>query len=206
MATRRRADTRARLLEAAAEVFVERGFGATSVEQVCEAAGFTRGAFYSNFSSLDELLLALVAQRHAAVVAGLGAALEQIEPAPVEDLTAFVGEIVRAHLADRRWQVLQTELALHALRHPAVAEQVAEHRADLRRRVGELIAHAAGRAGRSLTVGPEELARAVLALVEGTRFQTYLDPAATRTDRLLLTAVLEQYTRAAGPDGPAVRR
>lgn len=195
MTTRRRAETRARLLEAAAEVFVGRGVGATSVEQVCEAAGFTRGAFYSNFSSLDELLLALVTQRHGAVVAGLTAALADVGPAPVEDLTDAVDGLLRAHLADRRWHVLQTELALHALRHPAVAEQVATQRSDLRRRVGELIAHTADRAGRTLTVEPEELARAVLALVEGARFQTYLDPGATRTDRLLLTAVLEQYTR-----------
>jgi AcrR family transcriptional regulator len=195
MTTRRRAETRSRLLAAAAAVFTERGFGATSVEQVCEAAGFTRGAFYSNFATLDELLLALVAQRHGEVVAGLTAALERLTgPTPVQDLTDVVDDLLAAHLADRRWQVLQTELALHALRTPSVAEQVVEQRADLRARVGALIARAAERAGRRLTVPADELARAVLALVEGARFQTYLDPAATRTDRLLLSAVLEQYT------------
>jgi AcrR family transcriptional regulator len=197
MTTRRRAATRARLLEAAAGVFAERGFGGTSVEQVCEAAGFTRGAFYSNFATLDELLLALVAQRHAEVVAGLAAAVADVRPAPVADLTDVVDELLAAHLADRRWQVLQTELALHALRTPAIAQQVAEQRADLRRRVGDLVSRAADRAGRRLTVPAEELARAVLALVEGARLQSYLDPGAVRTDRLLLGALLEQYTRPA---------
>jgi len=197
MVTRRRAETRARLLDAAAEVFADRGFGAASVEQVCEAAGYTRGAFYSNFSTLDELLLALFDRRQAELVAGLAVALDGLtEPAPVADLTDVVDDLLTAHLADRRWQVLQTELALQALRTPAIAAQVAEQRADLRRRVGELIARAAERAGRRLTVPADELARGVLALVEGSRLQAYLDPGASRTDRLLLTAVLERYTRA----------
>ena len=54
-ATRSRENTRARLLEAAAQVFAEAGLDGASVEAVCERAGFTRGAFYSNFESKDEL-------------------------------------------------------------------------------------------------------------------------------------------------------
>ena len=53
--TKRRAETRQRLLDAALLVFAEDGFGRVSVEDVCERAGYTRGAFYSNFSSLDEV-------------------------------------------------------------------------------------------------------------------------------------------------------
>ena len=58
--TRSRENTRARLLEAAHEVFAEVGLDAASVEAICERAGFTRGAFYSNFESKDELFLALI--------------------------------------------------------------------------------------------------------------------------------------------------
>src|SRR3954469_20501848 len=60
--TRRREATRQRLLDAAAEVFAEVGLDAASVEAVCERAGFTRGAFYSNFESKDELFLELSAR------------------------------------------------------------------------------------------------------------------------------------------------
>jgi hypothetical protein len=56
---RSRTATRARLLEGALEVFAERGFAGASVEDICDQAGFTRGAFYSNFGSKDELVLAL---------------------------------------------------------------------------------------------------------------------------------------------------
>ena len=50
-ATRSRENTKARLLEAAAQVFAEAGLDGASVEAVCERAGFTRGAVYSNFDS-----------------------------------------------------------------------------------------------------------------------------------------------------------
>ncbi|MEU2778510.1 helix-turn-helix domain-containing protein, partial [Streptomyces sp. NPDC007162] len=61
--TRRRVQTRARLLDAAFTVFAAKGFGRVSIEEVCEAAGFSRGAFYSNFSTLDELFFALYQDR-----------------------------------------------------------------------------------------------------------------------------------------------
>ena len=41
--------TRLRLLDAAQTIFMKKGYVATSVEDIAEAAGYTRGAFYSNF-------------------------------------------------------------------------------------------------------------------------------------------------------------
>ena len=49
-----------RLVEAAITQFAARGIDATSVEQLCDAAGFTRGAFYSNFASKDDLCTAII--------------------------------------------------------------------------------------------------------------------------------------------------
>ncbi|MFC9355228.1 TetR/AcrR family transcriptional regulator, partial [Rhodococcus sp. NPDC057014] len=57
--TKRRGQTRRRLLDAAVEVFAENGFGRSTVEQICERGGYTRGAFYSNFASLDEMFFAM---------------------------------------------------------------------------------------------------------------------------------------------------
>jgi len=53
--SRRREETRARLVGAAVEVFAAQGITASTVEQVCDRAGFTRGAFYSNFESKNDL-------------------------------------------------------------------------------------------------------------------------------------------------------
>ncbi|MDQ3789200.1 MAG: TetR/AcrR family transcriptional regulator, partial [Actinomycetota bacterium] len=52
--------TRARLLDAAEEVFAEHGFGRTTLEQIAERAGYTRGAVYANFTSKDDLFLAVL--------------------------------------------------------------------------------------------------------------------------------------------------
>jgi AcrR family transcriptional regulator len=71
-----RARTRERLLDAAAELFAERGVIGTSVEQIAERAGFTRGAFYGNFADKHDLVRELLQRR-----------TEQ-EPAEVRDLLA----------------------------------------------------------------------------------------------------------------------
>ena len=55
-----RDDTRDKLFEAAARVFEEQGIGRASIETIAAAAGFTRGAFYSNFKSKDELIIAMI--------------------------------------------------------------------------------------------------------------------------------------------------
>ena len=55
-----RADTRQQLFEAAAKVFQEQGIGAASIDAIAEAAGLTRGAFYSNFANKDELIVAML--------------------------------------------------------------------------------------------------------------------------------------------------
>src|ERR1700744_4748983 len=55
-----RDETCDKLFEAAARVFEEQGIGGASIEAIVAAAGFTRGAFYSNFKSKDELIIAMI--------------------------------------------------------------------------------------------------------------------------------------------------
>lgn len=59
----RQEQTRQALLDAAARVFVRRGFSGSSVEEISAEAGFTRGAFYSNFNSKEELFVELLHER-----------------------------------------------------------------------------------------------------------------------------------------------
>jgi AcrR family transcriptional regulator len=59
----KQAETRARLLDAAERVFLRRGLQGSSVEEIAAEAGFTRGAFYSNFKSKDELFVELLQDR-----------------------------------------------------------------------------------------------------------------------------------------------
>jgi AcrR family transcriptional regulator len=59
----KQAETRDRLLAAAERVFLRHGLQGSSVEEIAAEAGFTRGAFYSNFKSKDELFVALLQDR-----------------------------------------------------------------------------------------------------------------------------------------------
>jgi len=65
------AQTRARLLDAAAEIFSEKGFSAATIADVADRAGYTIGAVYSNFEGKDALFRSLMAERLVAMEAGL---------------------------------------------------------------------------------------------------------------------------------------
>lgn len=117
----RREQTRARLLDAAAEVFAEVGFEGASVEAVAERAGFTRGAFYSNFQSKDELFLELASNLAEHRLATVRERVEELDSAG--DLSAITdpGELVAQVLGigDARISVLMlNEIHMHALRNP----------------------------------------------------------------------------------------
>jgi AcrR family transcriptional regulator len=132
--TKRRAETRSRLLDAALAVFAERGFGRASIEDVCERAGFTRGAFYSNFDSLEELFFALYEQRADDVAGRVASALADL-PAdlPRERVIAALADRMAAELdADRAWTIVRTDFLLHAARHPAAARALAAHESATR--------------------------------------------------------------------------
>ena len=123
----RRDATRGRLMDAAVEVFAEVGFGAASVELVAERAGFSRGAFYSNFASKEELLIAAVdrgmtgwIETVSRRVEELTAGRERLSDEPVA-LGGLVTEVLAGEASTRSWHLVQLEFRLLALRDPAVA-------------------------------------------------------------------------------------
>jgi AcrR family transcriptional regulator len=115
--------TRSRLIEAAGEVFLRSGFDAASVEEIAEQAGFSRGAFYSNFSSKDDLVLALL-DEHSRERRGL---LEGIfrEKQGAHDRFRAAREWYAAQCQPSKWSVLKTEFQLRALRNPDLREHLA---------------------------------------------------------------------------------
>src|ERR1700743_3553905 len=68
-----RDQTRQRLLDAAQRLIARKGLSAASVENITAAAGYTRGAFYSNFDSKDDLFIELLRRDHAQRHVQLGA-------------------------------------------------------------------------------------------------------------------------------------
>lgn len=198
--TVRRAETRRRLLDAALDVFAAEGFGRTTVEQVCDRAGFTRGAFYSNFSSLDELFLAMWEERSAAMLDDVRAALGGV--AAETDPDAALRAAFHAIPVDDAWYRVTAEFTAHALRTPALRRVMAAREQAILDAVLPAVVAALARAGRRV---PDEtaLGQALVAVHDGTSAQILLDPGdpAVRARREhLFFAVLDAYSTPPSPD------
>lgn len=171
------AETRRRLLDAAAVTFARKGFAAASVEEIAEQAGFSVGAVYSNFSGKEELFAELMAERAAGRVETVAEALRSAGEQP----GGSMGELGRALIdaADKNIEVaaLQTEFWLHAIRNPDTMEILAESTATtLESLVGVVSGLLAEHNVDQNIVTPESFAVAVLALYQGLVRQRRTDP------------------------------
>lgn len=192
--SRRREATRQRLLTAALEVFAEAGFGRASVEQICDRAGFTRGAFYSNFTSLDELFLAAWEQKSAELLAGLLAAAGQ-QPA-AQSFEEGLDALIDAVPIDEAWYRVTAEFTAHALRHPALRRVMAQREAAIADTLLPLFEDLLARHGRGVP-DPAALGAALVAVHDGTLVQCLVEPDDAEVlarRRRLFHAVVASYT------------
>ncbi|RJO73525.1 TetR/AcrR family transcriptional regulator [Nocardia panacis] len=172
--TRRRAQTRDRLLGAAYEVFAEEGFGRATVEQVCERAGFTRGAFYSNFGSLDELFLAMWESRSARLLADVRTAVEEMGEWH-GTLRAAIERLVKVVPVDEAWFRITAEFTAHALRTAPLRKVVAAREAAIVAALMPPFVAVLDRNGRTVP-DPDALGQALVAVHDGTATQVLLEP------------------------------
>jgi AcrR family transcriptional regulator len=174
----RRAETRGRLIDAAAELFARKGFHAVSAEAVAGAADRTTGALYNHFGGKEGLLLALLEvwkdQTAADLLAGFA------ETTELDDRLAALFDVLTAGDGDRgaSWLLLELELWLHGARDPAIGLPLARRYADIRARLAEGLADWAETAGVPLRRSPEQTATAVLGVLIGCAVQHRLDPPA----------------------------
>lgn len=201
--TRRRVRTRADLLRAAFAVFAAKGFGHVSIEEVCEAAGYSRGAFYSNFATLDELFFALYTERAELIAAQVSVALAG--GGPDLDVPATVDRVTEVLLLDRDWLLVKTDFLVRAARDPDVSRTLLEHRARLRRAIADHLDRARGHTELPAVLGTVEgAAHAVVAAYDGVTTQLLLDGDVEHARawlKQLLTALLTD-----GSAGPAAHR
>jgi AcrR family transcriptional regulator len=129
---RRRQLTRDALIASARDVFAQRGFHAASLEEIAEAAGFTRGAVYSNFDNKEELFFAVL-DRHVDLQLAAFHAFFEEAGGPVTATDEDVARLWRqmADASDPEWVALNLEFRLYALRNPEVRDRflVRVHRA-----------------------------------------------------------------------------
>jgi AcrR family transcriptional regulator len=189
----RKNEVRSRVLQAAGEVSAERGFAAASLDQVAVAAGFTKGAVYSNFVSKDELFLALMTDEVARRVDVVETVLRQAADLPGA-LAAVGAELSRR---DATWQLLFLEFWQRAMRDPAVRRAFVASRRDLRARVAEVVARFLAEHPVRTGWDAESLTVVLIALSNGLAVEALPDPDAVPDD--LLTRVLADLV---GPEQP----
>ncbi|MGW9627739.1 TetR/AcrR family transcriptional regulator [Microbacterium sp. NPDC055521] len=168
--TRSRENTRARLLEAAAQVFAEVGLEGATVEAVCERAGFTRGAFYSNFDSKDALFLELAASvgeaRLQAVRERVSAlvgenAIDDCDPADL------VQQIMDSGADDRMGVMMMSEIRIRALRDPSFAAAYLAQENEMMHSIVAIIQEIVESGQIALRIDAEEAARLLMIVWEG---------------------------------------
>ena len=157
--------TRERLIAAARDVVGRLGYGGSSIGAIAEAAGFTKGAFFSNFDSKDALLLEVMRLHHEAELEGLEALLGSTDRG--EPLDQAIASYVNTLAADTGWVLLSTELALQAARDPAFAARYTPMRQAFAKALGALLATMYAADGLAMNATPEDLGSLMLSVVQG---------------------------------------
>jgi AcrR family transcriptional regulator len=190
----KRSEVRSRILSVAYGIFAERGYEGTSLERVADAAGFSKGAVYSNFASKDELFYELVAARIdergeaiRALVARRAAARGVVAgPSGAAAAARLAGEELRAiGASDPGWQMLFIEFWLRCSRSGELRAKFAERRREMRAGIAALAREEAAAAGVELGEGEAmDFATTLLALSNGLGIEGLIDPQAVRPELL----------------------
>jgi AcrR family transcriptional regulator len=177
-----RDETRERIFTAAAGVFAEHGVAATTVEQIAAAAGFTRGAFYSNFDTKDELAVAML-DDHVTRSYVHNRALARDHPDAAGLVQALRDDLDRQDPLHRN-PLLQVELMLYVARRPDLRPLMGQRLASLRRLVGEVAVSALAADGVE-DADPDAVGTILVALEDGLRLHRLVDPESTPSGAFL---------------------
>src|ERR1700749_5108134 len=188
-----RDDTREKLFEAAARVFEEQGIGGASIEAIAAAAGFTRGAFYSNFASKDELIIAMLEDH---VEQSIQRCLELLafHQNPADFIEAF-GDMRRTRQDPLgRSPLLHMEMILFVARAEKRWPELAK-RLRARRALTTKIVEAVSK-NHKVLADPARTGALLLALEDGFRLHRLIDPETTPADSFV--RALSDLQRAIG--------
>ena len=166
--------TRERLLDAAQATFMKKGFVAASVEDIAAAAGYTRGAFYSNFRSKSELFLELLRRDHEAMQAGLHAIFESA--ASRDEMEARVLRYYSSLHRENKCFLLWVEAKLLAVRDGRFRLRF---NAFLNEKIEQLAAYVrefSARVGTPMSMPAEQLSIGLMGLCDGVQFFYTVDP------------------------------
>ncbi|WP_280418506.1 TetR/AcrR family transcriptional regulator [Nocardia carnea] len=185
---RRLERTRALLLDAAEEVFAEKGFAAATLDDIAHAAGYTKGAIYKHFSVKEELFLAVSDRYWRRYFDNFSEVLSTVTAVGPRELDR-VAERWRRLGRDRGAEhaALGHEFSLYLLRNPEARARVAAKRLEVAEELAAFVAENLERVGGSLTISPLAFAHVLIATSDSVILGSQLD------DIDLYRPILEMY-------------
>src|SRR5271169_2757357 len=166
--------TRRKLLDAAKRIFAKDGFEAARLEDIAAGAGYTRGAFYANFKSKEDIFFALFEEWVRERIETLTSALRRHSD-PGEKLVAL-----RTHYAelatDRRLVLISMEFKLFALRHPEAHARLRSRHRRIRASFAELFSEIMSALGRELPIAYPAASACLSAVSQGLLLEHLIDP------------------------------
>jgi AcrR family transcriptional regulator len=183
-------EARDELLTAALRVFARRGYGQAGVDEIAEAAGYSKGALYWHFSGKEELLLALLEERIDAPARELVALLESAPPE--RDMSVEAGREFARRLGTQRDAVLlEREYWSLAIRDPELRAHYAERQTELRGAFARALEARARHLGTpDLPMPAEDVARMVMSIMGGLAVDELIEPGSVRPELISETLAL----------------
>jgi AcrR family transcriptional regulator len=188
---RRLEHTRSLLLDAAEQVFAEKGFTAAVLDDIAYAAGYTKGAIYKHFATKEDLFLAVSDRywrRYFDNFAEVLGESTQVGARERED----IAERWRQLSADRGAEhaALGHEFTLYLWRNPDARDRVAAKRAEVLESLTTFIVEGLDRLGATLLIPPQTFARVLIATSDSVVLGSQLD------DIDLYKPIVEMYMSA----------
>lgn len=174
----KQAATREALLESAERLIAEQSLASLSLREVCSRAGFSQGAFYSNFDSREDLLLAVMERNLERHARSLERMLQGAVDCGLEDTLRRVARWMKSVHQRRTWAHLAIELRLGASRDPVFARRMGEVQARTDHWFGQRIAALVERHDLRASLPPDQVASTILML---SRALALRDPVAGET-------------------------
>lgn len=170
----RRHLTREQVLISAREVFEERGYAGSSLEEIAERAGFTRKAVYSNFSGKADLLLEIVERQMQEHVEWVESILGQ---GTAERQAVDLGVVFSSFFSkERAWEQLFHEFCIVAVREEEIGSRFRARVQETQRVITQLIEEGARDTGVELSLPAERLVLGLFALMMGVALEKLINP------------------------------
>lgn len=188
---RRLERTRSLLLDAAEDVFAEKGFTVATLDDIAFVAGYTKGAIYKHFGTKEELFLAVSDRywrRYFDNFAEVMSAARQVGERELDEIAERWRQL--SHDRGARHAALGHEFTLYLLRNPEARDRVAAKRSEVVEALGEFIVQGVVKLGGSLRIPPLTFAQVLIATSDSVVLGSQLD------DIDLFRPIVEMYISA----------